>query len=164
MDQVRAPTDLADKVNLTALKAKPENKLIRNVSSVSARGSFFERRLSFLSTSRSAAEPADYVRGPLGLNLLYGPSEPIVEFIFVHGLRGGSRKTWSASDDPSHFWPKEWLPIDSRFRHVRIHSYGYNADWGEKKGNVLNIHDFGTALLGDVKNSPHIRNTASVSR
>ncbi|KAL8938934.1 MAG: hypothetical protein Q9216_003620, partial [Gyalolechia sp. 2 TL-2023] len=128
---------------------------------VSARGSFLERRLSFLSTSRSAAEPADHVRGPLGLNLLYGPSEPIVEFIFVHGLRGGSRKTWSASDDPSHFWPKEWLPIEPRFRHVRIHSYGYNADWGEKKGNVLNIHDFGIALLGDVKNSPHIRNSAS---
>ncbi|KAL8719491.1 MAG: hypothetical protein Q9225_003518 [Loekoesia sp. 1 TL-2023] len=79
----------------------------------------------------------------------------------VHGLRGGSRKTWSASDDPSHFWPKEWLPTEPRFRHVRIHSYGYNADWGEKKGSVLNVHDFGSALLGDVNTSPYIRDTTS---
>ncbi|KAL9603530.1 MAG: hypothetical protein Q9179_002147, partial [Wetmoreana sp. 5 TL-2023] len=81
----------------------------------------------------------------------------------VHGLRGGSRKTWSHSDDPSLFWPKEWLPTESRFRHIRIHSYGYNADWGEKKGSVLNIHDFGSALLGDINTSPHIRDSADVS-
>ncbi|KAL9014036.1 MAG: hypothetical protein Q9173_001310 [Seirophora scorigena] len=139
--------------------AQPENKLLRNVSNVSTKGSFLERRLSILTTSRSTTEPGDQLRGPLGLNLLYEPPEPIVDFVFVHGLRGGSRKTWSASDDPSHFWPKEWLPTDPRFKHVRLHSYGYNADWGEKKGSVLNIHDFGRGLLGDIHTSPYIRNS-----
>ncbi|KAI4093207.1 MAG: hypothetical protein LQ344_003034 [Seirophora lacunosa] len=143
--------------------AQPENKLLRNVSNVTTKGSFLERRLSILTTSRSTTEPGDQLRGPLGLNLLYEPLEPIVDFIFVHGLRGGSRKTWSASDDPSHFWPKEWLPTDPRFKHVRLHSFGYNADWGEKKGSVLNIHDFGRGLLGDIHTSPYIRNSTGVS-
>lgn len=81
----------------------------------------------------------------------------------VHGLRGGSRKTWSYSEDPSLFWPKQWLPLEPRFRHVRLHTYGYNSDWAEKKGSVLNIHDFGSALLGDMKTSPYIQDGANVS-
>ncbi|KAL8688736.1 MAG: hypothetical protein Q9218_005424 [Villophora microphyllina] len=141
-------------------RVKPENKLLRNVSNASARGSFLERRLSILTTGRSTTEPGDQVHGSLGLNLLYEPSEAIGDFIFVHGLRGGSRKTWSHSEDPSLFWPKEWLPTEPKFRHIRIHSYGYNADWGEKKGSVLNIQDFGSALLGEINISPQIRGGA----
>ncbi|KAL8736886.1 MAG: hypothetical protein Q9181_002226 [Wetmoreana brouardii] len=142
-------------------RVKPDNKLLRNVSNASARGSFLERRLSILTPGRPTSESLEQVHGLLGLNLLYEPSEAIADFIFVHGLRGGSRKTWSHSDDPSLFWPKEWLSTEPRFRHIRIHSYGYNADWGEKKGSVLNIHDFGSALLGDINTSPHIRDSVN---
>lgn len=95
--------------------------------------------------------------------LLSSPSEPIVDFVFVHGLRGGSRKTWSKSEDSLHFWPKEWLPRDPDFRHVRIHSFGYNSDWAEKRDSILNIHDFGKSLLGALQDSPLIRRDASVS-
>ncbi|KAL8756040.1 MAG: hypothetical protein Q9199_003214 [Rusavskia elegans] len=143
------------------MQIKPENKLLRNASRASSRGSFFERQLSILTTGHSTGESADQVRGSFGLNLLYEPPEPIVDFIFVHGLRGGSRKTWSYSEDPSLFWPKQWLPLEPRFRHVRLHTYGYNSDWGEKKGSVLNIHDFGSALLGDMKTSPYIQDGAN---
>ncbi|KAL8819520.1 MAG: hypothetical protein Q9223_002061 [Gallowayella weberi] len=118
-------------------KAKAENKLLRNVSNASSRGSFLERRLSILTTGRSTGEPADEVRGSLGLTLLHEPSEPIVDFVF------------------------EWLPTEPGFKRVRIHTYGYNSDWGEKKGSVLNIHDFGSALLGAMNTSPHIRDSAS---
>lgn len=65
------------------MQAQPENKLLRNVSNVTTKGSFLERRLSILTTSRSTTEPGDQLRGPLGLNLLYEPLEPIVDFIFV---------------------------------------------------------------------------------
>jgi len=95
----------------------------------------------------------------MGLCLLFEPSEPLVDLIFVHGLRGGSRKTWSKTKDPYHYWPKEWLPRDPRFKNVRIHSFGYNADWGETKQSFLNIHDFGKSLLGAIYDSPHIRAT-----
>lgn len=74
----------------------------------------------------------------------------------MHGLRGGSRKTWSFSDSPLDYWPKEWLPRDGKFKHVRIHSFGYNADWGDKRESILNIHDFGKSLLGAVADSPEI--------
>lgn len=128
--------------------------------------SFLDRSFSGLSLGRRQSEHIDEVRGPLGLNLLYAPSEPLIDFIFVHGLRGGSRKTWSKTEDINHYWPQQWLPLEPRFRNVRIHSFGYNSDWGERKGSSLTVHDFGQALLGEILNSPdlsgHDENTAIV--
>lgn len=94
--------------------------------------------------------------GPLGLSLLSQPSETLVDFIFVHGLRGGSRKTWSATPSQAHFWPKEWLPADPAFRHVRIHTFGYDSDWADRKDNSMNVHDFGQSLVEDIKSCPTI--------
>ena len=91
-------------------------------------------------------------KGPLGLNLLHSPPEPIVDFIFVHGLGGGSRKTWSKTTDPSHYWPKEWLAKDDGFQTSRIYSFGYAADWNDKKESVLAILDFARALLAEIMN------------
>ena len=97
------------------------------------------------------------IKGPLGLHLLRDVTEPVVDFIFVHGLGGGSRKTWAKTENPYHYWPKEWLSQDPEFSCVRVHSFGYNADWAERKESVLDIHDFALALLGEVKTSPEIR-------
>ena len=97
------------------------------------------------------------IKGPLGLNILHDPHEPVIDFIFVHGLGGGSRKTWSLSEDPQHFWPKEWLPQNVEFSSVRIHSFGYTADWDEWKRSTLNILDFARSLLGDISCNPGIR-------
>lgn len=128
--------------------------------------SFLDRSFSGLSLGRRQSEHVDEVRGPLGLNVLYAPSEPLIDFIFVHGLRGGSRKTWSKTQDINHYWPQQWLPLEPRFKNVRIHSFGYNSDWGERKGSSLTVHDFGQALLGEILNSPdisgHDENTAIV--
>ncbi|KAL9633201.1 MAG: hypothetical protein Q9164_004842 [Protoblastenia rupestris] len=97
------------------------------------------------------------VKGPLGLNLLNAVTEPLIDFVFVHGLGGGSRKSWAKSSNPYHYWPKEWLPEDPDFNCVRIHSFGYKADWGEKTGSVLDILDFARSLLGAIESSPDIR-------
>jgi triacylglycerol esterase/lipase EstA (alpha/beta hydrolase family) len=115
--------------------------------------------LRYLSLRRNASDTSAETIGDLGLNLLYEPSECLADFVFVHGLRGGSRKTWSASPSPAHYWPKEWLPNDSDFRHVRIHSFGYNSDWLDRRENLLNIHDFGQSLIEEIQNSPNIRRT-----
>ncbi|KAK5631744.1 hypothetical protein RRF57_007458 [Xylaria bambusicola] len=113
-----------------------------------------ENNLSVLSINEEGGE-----KGPLGLTTLYEPREatPAVDIVFVHGLGGGSRKTWARTVDPLHFWPKAWLPEDADFRDVRIHSFGYNADWGERRQSILNIHDFSQSLLGEIKNNPSIR-------
>ena len=108
-------------------------------------------------------DSSDGFRGSLGLIPLYTPSEPVVDLIFVHGLQGGSRKTWSKSEHQFHFWPKEWLSRDPDFRTVRIHTFGYNSDWVQRTESILNIHDFAKSLLGELKDSRLLRKDAEVS-
>ncbi|PGH18076.1 hypothetical protein AJ79_00703 [Helicocarpus griseus UAMH5409] len=103
-------------------------------------------------------------KGPLGLNLLHAVPEPLIDFIFVHGLGGGSKKTWSLSISPEHYWPKEWLGHDPEFRSARIHSFGYKAEWDELGGSVLNIHDFARSLLSEIRCNPDIRRSTVSGR
>lgn len=116
-----------------------------------------ERKFHVWGLRRRASVAIDDVRGPLGLHLLHLAAEPLVDFIFVHGLRGGSIKTWRKGSDPKQFWPQNWLPLEPAFRNVSIHTFGYNADWGDTKDSFLNVHDFGRTLLAEMKISPHIR-------
>lgn len=115
-----------------------------------------ESRLSQAATVVN--DGVDDAKGYLGLNLLHCPAEPRVDFVFVHGLGGGSRKSWSKTASISHFWPQEWLPKDPAFKHVRIHTYGYNSDWAKGKENCLNVHHFGKSLLGELAVSPRMAN------
>ena len=101
-------------------------------------------------------EGVDNPKGLLGLNLLYSPSQPLIDFIFVHGLGGGSRKTWSKTGSVTDYWPQDWLPKDPAFSTVRVHSFGYDSDWVRGKDNCLNIHQFGKLLLGEMSVSPSL--------
>lgn len=78
----------------------------------------------------------DGIKGHLGLNLLYYPSDRRVDFIFVHGLGGGARKTWSKTPSIS-------------------------ADWAKGKDNCLNLHHFGKSLLGELITAPHLGNAST---
>ena len=100
--------------------------------------------------------------GPLGLRPLHLSAEPLVDLIFVHGLRGGSTKTWRKGDDPRLYWPQNWLPLEPDFQNANIHSFGYNADFSDTKDSILNVHDFGRALLGEMRTSPHMRKRKNV--
>ncbi|KAL9611229.1 MAG: hypothetical protein Q9167_004112 [Letrouitia subvulpina] len=109
-------------------------------------------------TNTISDDGVDNWGGFLGLKLLYSPSEPLIDFIFVHGLGGGSRKTWSKTKSISHYWPQEWLPKDPAFKNVRIQTFGYDSDWANGKENCLNIHHFGKSLLGEMSTSPYLSN------
>lgn len=113
------------------------------------------RRLSISTQQTDIDAPADVV-GSLGLTLLFQPSEPLIDFIFVHGLGGGSRKTWAFSKEPLHYWPQQWLPRDPSFRNVRIHTFGYASKWAEIKSSALNVHDFAKSLVAAIQDSPHM--------
>jgi len=76
--------------------------------------------------------------------------------VFVHGLGGGSRKTWSKTGTESHFWPAKWLPEDPDFKDVRIHTFGYDSDWTKRNNNCLNLHHMGLSLVGQLSTSPEI--------
>ena len=95
-------------------------------------------------------------KGSLGLNLLYCPPEPLADLIFVHGLGGGSRKTWSRTSSITHYWPQEWLPKDYALNNLRVHSFGYDSDWMKGRDNCLNIHHISKSLLGEMSTSPYL--------
>lgn len=119
--------------------------------------SLLQKRSLRKQNTTSSQSTGEVVKGTLGLTLLHEPPDPRIDFILIHGLGGGSRKTWSISQEEAMFWPKEWLPAEPGFEHVRIHSFGYNSDWMTRKESLLTVHDFGQALIADIYNSPHLQ-------
>lgn len=118
--------------------------------------------LSIIKQNKNTKESAQDIKGQLGLNLLFDSLEPVVDIVFVHGLGGGSRKTWTKDNDPQLFWPKEWLSRDPEFKRARVHSFGYHADWVERRESILNIHDFASSLLAHLQSSAIIRRSKQV--
>ncbi|RAR14369.1 WD40/YVTN repeat-like-containing domain [Stemphylium lycopersici] len=118
-----------------------------------------ERVLSSLSVDEVATFNDEDSFGPLGLNTLFSSPQPLLDIIFVHGLQGGSRKTWSSSKRMEHFWPKEWLSRDPGFHHARVHSFGYRSDWTNTKSSILNINHIAETLLASIQSSPSLRET-----
>ncbi|KAL2264512.1 hypothetical protein VTJ83DRAFT_7022 [Remersonia thermophila] len=108
----------------------------------------------------STSISSDDAFGPMGLTLLHAPvDEPLIDFIFVHSLGGGSRKAWSKTSSLDHFWPQKWLPHEPWCERVRIHTYGYSSDWTKRKADVCNIHDFGKGLLAALSTSLELSTT-----
>lgn len=112
--------------------------------------------LSHTTTWRKASDSGlEDQKGPLGLTTIHTPLQSVIgDLIFVHGLGGGSFKTWTKNANPALFWPQAWLPEDADFRDVRIHTFGYDSDWD--KGSILNVHDFAKSLLEWIMSSPEI--------
>lgn len=92
---------------------------------------------------------------PLGLTILHEPeSSPSADIVFVHGLGGTSRHTWSRNRDLQLFWPLEWLPYEPELATARIMTFGYNSHFSsvsQKQENILNISDFAKDLLFSMK-------------
>lgn len=122
--------------------------------------SIVSRTLAFKWRVNDSDSSAD-LKGPFGLSTLYEPGNAVVaDLIFVHGLGGGSRSTWTKSDDASLYWPQRWLPQDPGFQHVRIHSFGYDSNWD--KESTLNLHDFAKSLLGSIHDCPAMSSDSNV--
>lgn len=111
--------------------------------------------------SRQLAGPSDTsVRSseggyddPLGLKVVHRPSgQRRVDIVFIHGLGGSSRMTWSKNRDPSLFWPLKFLSHEPDISEARILTFGYNANFKSGSGKAkLSILDFAKDLLYDLK-------------
>ncbi|KAI3396558.1 hypothetical protein diail_12082 [Diaporthe ilicicola] len=90
--------------------------------------------------------------GPLGLNVVYTPDNGRkVDIVFIHGLGGTSKWTWSKHKNSELFWPLTFLPLEQDLCLARILTFGYNAAF-QKTGNVsLSLLDFAKDLLFDLK-------------
>lgn len=97
----------------------------------------------------------------VGLRLLHSCSEPLIDLIFVHGLKGHPVKTWRESGKPHSLWPQNWLPRDPEFQHVNIHTFGYEAEVA-RGSSILNIADFGQTLMEEMRNSSYLRHNENV--
>lgn len=122
-------------------------------------GGLVKRFTGLRSENRQNAyyEASPDARGPTGLRVQHEPRDPYVEFVFVHGFPGGSHKTWTYNNDPRTFWPKEWLPHDRDFSQVRIHTFGYDGDWSDHRGDISKIKHFGKLLLDSMANNSFFR-------
>lgn len=107
-------------------------------------------------------EEDEGIRGPLGLHLIHESPEPLVDLIFVHGLRGGSIKTWRKGKDRRWFWPQFWLPKEPGFENVNVITFGYDSDRASLNANMLDVQDFGVVLLEQVRNAPYLRGNGEV--
>jgi hypothetical protein len=105
-------------------------------SEFSADGSQF----SWSPRTSSGASP-----DPLGLTLVYSLPNPLFDLIFVHGLGGSSKRTWSWERDTQNFWPP-WLAQDEGLSRARIFTFGYNSGFSGQYTN-LNMLDFAKDLL-----------------
>ncbi|KAJ5173900.1 uncharacterized protein N7500_001831 [Penicillium coprophilum] len=103
-------------------------------------------------TSPPILENSEGDPGPLGLNVVYTPQYGHkADIVFVHGLGGSSRWTWSKYRKPELFWPLTFLPLEPDLCLSRILSFGYNAKF-RKPGNASTVVlDFAKELLFDLK-------------
>lgn len=102
--------------------------------------------------SRSPIVPS--TRDPLGLHLIHRPDNavPKADIVFIHGLGGTSRSTWSKNRDPDLFWPLRFLPLEQDICNMRIFTYGYNAEVMKAGGrSSTSILDFAKNLLYDMR-------------
>ncbi|KAL7911232.1 hypothetical protein GGI35DRAFT_492604 [Trichoderma velutinum] len=170
MLQSRANLELAAKSTLLGQSLSDQNPVNHDTTGLknppadtdqtrgSSLGSFREHLFAKFGRRHERPVSISRPKGPMGLNTLYDPGEiALVDIIFVHGLGGDSKKTWSGSRDAESYWPQYWLPNDPSFKTARIHSFGYDANWRDRNLSILSIHDFGQDLLGEMKNHPSIR-------
>jgi hypothetical protein len=86
----------------------------------------------------------------LGLTVLHEPHSGVtnpVSLIFVHGLGGSSIRTWTNTPSKT-FWPT-FLRVEDGLQHVRIATFGYDADFTNilSPKNALGIPDFAGQLV-----------------
>jgi len=72
-------------------------------------------------------------------------AHPPVDLIFVHGLGGQSKGTWTYPN--GSFWP-DWLHSYKGLESVRINTFGYDSDWTKifQPRSNLGISDFARSL------------------
>ncbi|KAI1109210.1 NACHT and WD domain protein [Nemania sp. NC0429] len=135
----------------------PEHRGTERIEIQETTSGFRRRRFPLRWSQRRQDSRQTDAKDPFGLRLLHASPQPLIDIIFVHGLRGGSSKTWRKGDDPRLFWPQYWLPMEPDMCNASIHSFGYDSDWGSLNPSALNVHDFGQTLYEELRSSPYLR-------
>lgn len=113
---------------------------------------------SMLSTDTTKSRRGSQAKGPgkdpLGLHLVHKPVTGSIkaDIVFIHGLGGTSRMTWSKNKDLALFWPSMFLPLEQDISNARIFTYGYSAEVMKASGRTsTSVLDFAKNLLYDLR-------------
>jgi hypothetical protein len=79
----------------------------------------------------------------------------------VHGAWGSSQGTWTYDNDPTTFWPLEWLPNDVAFRDTGIYTFGFSTDLA--LSNLEKIEGPALSLLQCIGYHKDLKNNDKVS-
>ncbi|KAI1460210.1 hypothetical protein F4805DRAFT_418612 [Annulohypoxylon moriforme] len=139
----------------TTINAQPHDRSQSTIPGPSHANSVESQNTSYLETSTTYRGFSASVKDPLGLRVIHRPAgQRRADIIFVHGLGGSSRMTWSYDRNIDFFWPLKFLPLEPDISQARILSFGYNANFrpGSAK-NKMSILDFAKDLLFDLKHA-----------
>ena len=108
--------------------------------------------------SSDRSEIPSKVADPLGLRVLYDPEHARkADIIFVHGLGGTSRLTWSKYKNLDLFWPLKFLPLEPDLCDARILTFGYNGNFFRANTRTsATVLDFAKDLLYDLKYTKNV--------
>ena len=129
------PIETSQRAGRTYFQRRSGGDLLRSPSNANS---------AFLSTE-TVSQAGSQFSDPLGLHLVCDNSHPDGDIIFVHGLGGTAKKTWSWDRNVDYFWPA-WLAEEDGLSSYRIFTYGYNSNF-KGVGTNLNIIDFAKDLL-----------------
>lgn len=84
---------------------------------------------------------------------MYEPTTSVkANIVFIHGLGGTSRMTWSKNKDKQLFWPQMFLPYEEDIASARILTFGYNAEVASGNGrSIVSVLDFAKDFLYELK-------------
>ncbi|TGJ81428.1 hypothetical protein E0Z10_g7346 [Xylaria hypoxylon] len=137
-------------------RLRPKSEVSVDVSDSSESNITRGRALELLNVP-STASSVSHGRSPspltsgLGLHIIHQPDHAVLDIVFVHGLGGHSRRTWSKNHDPSLFWPELWLPLEPGIGNARIFTFGYDAAFRGATKSVSNVTDFAKELLFEMR-------------
>ncbi|KAI0805629.1 hypothetical protein GGR55DRAFT_267873 [Xylaria sp. FL0064] len=130
----------ADHANAQQPSVVSTSHSIRSTSSVASTSNTTPREVAI-------ADPE-----PLGLNVVYTPDNAHkADIVFIHGLGGSSRWTWSKNREPHLFWPLTFLPLEPDLCLSRILTFGYDASFQRPTSVATSVLDFAKDLLYDLK-------------
>ena len=92
-----------------------------------------------------------------GARVLHEPADPLLDIVFVHGLKGHPFRTWF-EPDKQVYWPTQLLSKD--IPEARILTFGYDADVTKFLGPVSqsDLRDHAHSLVNDLANVRMKRN------
>lgn len=95
--------------------------------------------------------------GHLGLNIVYTPAGGHqADIVFVHGLGGTSRATWTKNKNSKLFWPLKFLAMDPELCIARILTLGYDASFRKHNNPYATLRDFAKELWFDLAQHSHL--------